>query len=226
MSTPIALPGVYRPRSDTALLAGAIDELAREHGHQQRARWLDVCTGTGALALRAWAAGARDVTAVDRGRRAVLSARLNARRARTGIRVVRGDLLDAVRPRRFDVITANPPYLPSPEPAAAPPRGAARAWDAGPDGRLVLDRLCRDLPAALAPGGTALIVQSSLAGVDRTVGDLTAAGLDAEVVATARGPLGPIAAARADRLRALGLLPADAQEELVVVRARATQGRA
>lgn len=217
MSTPIALPGVYRPRSDTALLARAIDDLAREHA--QAGRWLDVCTGTGALALRAWAAGARDVTAVDRGRRAVLSARLNARRARARIRVVRGDLLDAVRPERYDVITANPPYLPSPE-GDAPPRGAARAWDAGRDGRLVLDRLCRDLPAALEPGGVALIVQSSLAGVDRTVDDLTAAGLEAEIVATARGPLGPIAAARADRLQALGLLPAGAQEELVVVRGR------
>jgi methylase of polypeptide subunit release factors len=37
-----------------------------------------------------------------------------------------------VRGERFDLILANPPYVPGPPPSR---RGAARAWDAGDDGR-------------------------------------------------------------------------------------------
>ncbi|MBA2793389.1 MAG: 50S ribosomal protein L11 methyltransferase, partial [Thermoleophilaceae bacterium] len=40
---------------------------------------LDLCTGSGALAVAAALGGARAVTAVDLSRRAVLAARLNAR---------------------------------------------------------------------------------------------------------------------------------------------------
>ncbi len=53
---------------------------------------LDVCTGSGALAIASWLAGAGHVTAVDASRRAVLGARLNARLNRASVRVLRGDL--------------------------------------------------------------------------------------------------------------------------------------
>ena len=50
----VALPGVYRPRSDTALLAAAL----RLQTISPAASVLDMCTGTGALALEATAARA------------------------------------------------------------------------------------------------------------------------------------------------------------------------
>ncbi len=58
----LRLPGVYRPQHDTQLLA---DVLAAEHlGPESRV--LDLCAGgTGALSMRAAAAGAGRVTAVD-----------------------------------------------------------------------------------------------------------------------------------------------------------------
>ena len=70
----VALPGVFRPISDTWLLADALDREPLPAG----ARVLDLCSGSGALAVRAALAGGREVTAVDVSRRAVAAIRLNA----------------------------------------------------------------------------------------------------------------------------------------------------
>lgn len=212
----LTFPGVYVPRSDTALLASAIaDEVALARG----ARWLDVCSGTGALALAAARLGVTDVTAVDVSRRAVANIRVNAALARLPVRALRGNLFEPVGGERFGVIVSNPPYVPAA--TNEPARGAARAWDAGPDGRAILDRICSGALELLEPGGTLLLVQSSLSDVDRTRRMLTRRGMPHAIVRRHRGPLGPIAAARRELLRERGLLgPGDA-EELVVLRAQA-----
>ncbi|MEV6653665.1 HemK2/MTQ2 family protein methyltransferase [Streptomyces sp. NPDC051219] len=211
----ISLPGVYAPQDDTALLAGALHEEPLRAGTQV----LDVATGTGALALAAARRGA-DVTAVDISRRAVLTARLNARLARLPVRVLRGNLLAPVAGRAFDLILTNPPYVPAPD-AALPRRGAARAWDAGHDGRLVLDRICRDAPPLLRPGGVLLIVHSVLSDEENTLRQLRAAGLDATVTERRYVAFGPVLRSRQRWLHARGLLETDQnKEELVVIRAR------
>jgi release factor glutamine methyltransferase len=181
------------------------------------ARVLDVCTGSGALAVTAALAGAREVTAVDISRRAVLCAALNARLNGVAVRARRGNLFSTLRDQRFDVIVSNPPYVPDPHREAPPTRGPERAWDAGPDGRVVLDRLIAQAPRHLHPGGTLLVVHSALCGTDATLDGLRAAGLDAEVVARHHGPLGPLMRERAEHLRARGVLTSEAAEEEVVV---------
>lgn len=211
---PLVPPGVYAPQEDTALLAGALSDEALLVG----AAVLDVGTGTGALALAAARLGCR-VTAVDVSRRAVYAARLNAARAGLRVRVLRGNLFDPVRGESFDLVLANPPYVPAPG-GGRRPRGAARAWDAGHDGRLVLDRICREAPAMLSPGGVLLLVQSALSDPDRTVGQLRAAGLKAAVTRRHRIAFGPVVRGRERWLRQRGLLSTtDDEEELVVVRA-------
>jgi release factor glutamine methyltransferase len=60
------LPGVFQPRSDAHLLAATV----RAHGLVHGARVLDVCCGSGVLAIAAACAGAREVSAVDVSRRA------------------------------------------------------------------------------------------------------------------------------------------------------------
>ncbi|MER5209817.1 HemK2/MTQ2 family protein methyltransferase [Streptomyces sp. NPDC002838] len=211
---PLTLPGVYTPQEDTALLVRALSEEPLRPG----ADVLDIGTGTGALAL---AAARRDtrVTAVDVSWRAVLTARLNAWLARLPVRIRRGNLFSPVGDRSFDLILTNPPYVPTPE-AGRPPRGTARSWDAGPDGRFVLDRICREAPSRLRPGGVLLIVHSALSDPGRTVERLRAAGLKAAVTRRRRIAFGPVLRARQDWLRERGLLsPAEQKEELVVVRA-------
>ncbi|MEU0189259.1 HemK2/MTQ2 family protein methyltransferase [Streptomyces afghaniensis] len=211
---PLVLPGVYTPQEDTALLASALSEEPLRPG----ADVLDLGTGTGALAIAAARRDAR-VTAVDVSWRAVCTAWLNAWLAEVPVRIRRGDLFAPVRNQSFDLILTNPPYVPAPC-AKRPPRGTARAWDAGLDGRFLLDRICRGAPSRLRQGGVLLIVHSALCDSDRTVEHLRGAGLEADVIHRQRIAFGPVMHARADWLRARGLLsPADDKEELVVVRA-------
>ena len=188
------------------------------------ARVLDVCTGTGHLAVASALAGARRVVAVDVSRRAVLAARLNARLNGVRVDVRRGDLLAPVGGERFDLVVSNPPYLPAVD-GGVPARGPERAWDAGPDGRALLDRLIAGAPRVLAPGGTLLLVQSSVCGETATLAALAAAGLRPRVVARRPGPLGPRLTARASVLEARGLLPAGRREEelMVISATRSTQ---
>lgn len=203
MTRIVALPGVYRPRSDTRMLAAAM------RSDLTGLQVLDLCTGTGALAVAAARAGG-DVLAVDVSRRAVLNAWLNARLNGVRLRAVSGDLWEPARSRRFDLIVSNPPYLPG----TRSPRGAARAWDAGRDGRALLDRVAAGAAEHLRPGGRLLLMQSSLADVGASERALAATGLQVRVVAVHEGPLGPLAAARRD-------LHGQDRETLVVIEASA-----
>ncbi|MDQ2588039.1 MULTISPECIES: HemK2/MTQ2 family protein methyltransferase [Saccharothrix] len=208
-------PGVYRPQDDTWLMVEALADAGVPPG----GRALDVCTGTGALAVAAARAGAREVTAVDRCRRAVLAARVNG--AVRGIRVEarHGDFGDLVGEDPYDLITANPPYVPS---TGVPDSGPERAWDAGRRGRAVLDRLCAVMPLLLADKGVGLIVHSTLCDSDTTLHQLRGGGLKASVVARRTIPFGPVMRGRARWLEEQGLIaPGQTEEELVVVRADA-----
>jgi release factor glutamine methyltransferase len=211
----ITLPGVFQPRSDSWLLA----DVVRGHERVEGARVLDLCTGSGVLAIAASLAGAGQVTAVDLSRRAVLTALLNAWRNGARVHAVRGDLFAAVAGARFDLIVSNPPYLPAPD-GRVPRRGAARAWDAGRDGRAVLDRICGQASHHLAPGGSCLLIHSSLIGVEQTLGLLSARGLEPSVLLRRRGRLGPLLSQRAGALEQLGMLaPGEREEDIVVIEA-------
>ena len=184
------------------------------------ARVLDLCSGSGALAVRAALRGEREVTAVDVSRRAVATIRLNAALNGVRVRARRGDLLAAVRGERFDAIVSNPPYVPAPS-RELPARGLARAWDAGRDGRALLDRICAQAPDHLRAGGVLLVVHSSLLGYDRTAELLAERGLDVDLAAQERGPLGPLMNGRRAHLEAQGVLdPGEDEEDVLVVRGR------
>jgi release factor glutamine methyltransferase len=202
------------------MLAGALHREQRIPG----ARALDLCTGSGALAIAAGKAGARSVAAVDLSRRAVMAATVNGMLNGVRVQARRGDLFEPVAGRSFDVIVSNPPYLPSGR--EDPPReGAERAWDAGSDGRALIDRICTEAARHLRPGGVLLLVQSSVCGVARTLELLEEAKLDGEVIERRRGPLGPLLAARAQALEQRGLLAhGEREEELLIVRARMPAG--
>jgi release factor glutamine methyltransferase len=207
-------PGVYRPQGDTWLLAEALRSVTVPSG----ARILEIGTGTGALAVDAALRESAQVTAIDVSRRAVLAARLNARLNGARIRVLHGDLFAPVEGELFDVILANPPYVPGN--GRPPSSGPARAWEGGPEGRAILDQICRQAPAMLAPGATMLLVQSALSGVRPTLDALRSAGLETVVAARQREPFGPVMQSRVGWLEAQGLIRrGQRDEELVVIRA-------
>jgi release factor glutamine methyltransferase len=209
------LPGVFRPRSDTWLLAAHLQRLP-----QVRGVVLDVCTGSGALAITAARAAATSVTAVDVSRRALWTTRLNARLNGVQVRTRRGRLLSAVPGERFDLIVSNPPYLPSE--GELPSRGTARHTEAGPTGRALLDELIAAAPLHLRPGGLLVVTHSSVNGEAETLRRMEGAGLEPALLERRRGPLGPLLSARRPELEARGLLAeGEREEDLLIVAGRA-----
>ena len=216
----VAPEGVYVPQEDSRLLVGVMDDLALARDRHV----VDLCTGSGVVAVGAAEQGAASVTAFDICPRAVRCARGNALAAGVGIDVHLGSWARAAEFAPFDLVVCNPPYVPH-DPGAdcvtLPAYvGPPRAWDAGYDGRLVLDPLCEAAPSLLDHGGTLLLVQSEFSGPRETLGALASVGLDAEIVARQWIPFGPVLTSRAEWLEETGRLePGRREEELLVIRA-------
>lgn len=110
-------------------------------------RVLDVGTGSGCLAI-ATALHLPDamVDAVDISPEALALARRNARRHGVSdrVEVIESDLLNALKGRRYDVILANPPYVPTASMAGLPAEyrwEPALGLEAGKDGLDLVRRL-------------------------------------------------------------------------------------
>lgn len=216
----VTTAGVYAPQHDSHLLIEAMSVAAEVACR----RVLDLCTGSGVVAIAAAQLGARSVTAFDISPRAVNCALDNAASAGVAVDARVGSWTAAIAGGPYDLVVSNPPYVPTgPDshreriPSAA---GPAQAWNAGADGRLILDPLCDSAPQLLADGGTMLIVQSEFAGAERSLWRLRDGGLRAEVVLTQLIPFGPVLNARARWMESIGMLPVGRrEEELVVIRA-------
>lgn len=209
-------PGVYRADSDTSLL---IDVL-RKGGYAAGRRVLDIGTGTGILALAAARSGAASVTAVDLSLRSVAATWLNSRLHGAPCTVHRGDLFGPVAGQQFDLIMANPPYVPAAT-NILPRHRITRCWDGGLNGRAVLDRICTEGPTLLAPEGMMLLVHSAVCDEDATLSRLADTGLSVTVLARCTVPFGPVMRLRAAMLETRGLVePGQREEELVVIGAR------
>ncbi len=112
---------------------------------------LDLCTGSGIHALLASTHTER-VVAVDINPRAARCTRFNAQASgAANLEVVVGDLFESVHGERFDLITANPPFVPS-------PLDTLGFRDGGRTGEDILKRIVAGLPHHLAPGGMAQII--------------------------------------------------------------------
>ncbi|RMD78044.1 MAG: 50S ribosomal protein L3 N(5)-glutamine methyltransferase [Gammaproteobacteria bacterium] len=126
-------------------------------------RILDLCTGSGAIAVAcALAFPEAEVDAVDVSPEALEVARANV--ARHGVQgrvhLLRSDLYSALGGRRYDLIVSNPPYVSEAELAALPPeyRHEPRlALAAGPEGLDVVLELLRGAAAHLEPGGLLVV---------------------------------------------------------------------
>ena len=98
-------PDVLIPRQDTELL---VEKLLP---HIQGKRVLDVCTGSGCIAISLAVLGKPEqMDAVDLSEKALIQAGKNAKRLGADVSFYRSDMLDEIN-GRYDVIVSNPPYI-------------------------------------------------------------------------------------------------------------------
>ena len=104
---------VLIPRQDTETLV----ELILEEQKDRTKRVLDLCTGSGCIAVSLAALGGyEDVTAADLSEEALKTAGANAARilGEGRIRLRQGDLFEALEPGdAYDILASNPPYIPT-----------------------------------------------------------------------------------------------------------------
>ena len=168
------------PRQDTEVL---VETVLNDTGGLKGLTLLDLCTGTGCIALALKRLGGfSSVTGSDLSEDALSLARENAAALGEDVRFVRADLFrrlaeeresgaaEAARERKtsrqvfvtdfpgvYDVITANPPYIRSGDIEALMPEVRSfepvSALDGAPDGLSFYRRLAAECPAHLVPGG-------------------------------------------------------------------------
>ncbi len=118
---------------------------------------LDLCTGTGAIALAIKHARPKArVTGTDISGDALALARENARRLGLDAAFLQGDLFQAVHTRRFGLIVSNPPYIPDGlcgQLQREVEREPALALFGGADGLDFYRRIAAEAPDRLLPGG-------------------------------------------------------------------------
>ncbi len=150
-------PRALIPRPETELVVEAALAALPDGGAA-----LDLCTGSGCIGVTlALERPSARVAAADLSPEALALARENAAALGARVDFYQGDLYEPLPPDlRFDVIAANPPYVPTPE----VPKLARElfhepmvALDGGQGGLGVAGRLIAEAPRRLRPGGTLVV---------------------------------------------------------------------
>ena len=207
-------PQVYEPQTDTFLLLKQIqpnpDDIVLELG-----------CGCGVIALHL-ALAAKAVYAVDVNPHACVNTRHNAQvNGVSNLIIKQSRLYQSVAHQRFSLICANPPYLPTP-PDYNETQIIEKSWNAGPDGRRVIDQIIAELPNYLLSNGRFIMVQSSLAGIAKTENQLYHLGFSTRILAQKWLPLGPISRGRYEWLCQRETFINPEAELLVVIEAKRT----
>lgn len=178
-------PRVIVPRSFIAelLAEGAFDPWLP----QEPRRVMDLCTGSGCLAILAalaWPQAQVDAVDVSVDALAVAADNVADYSLQSRVRLLRSDLWQQVPPVRYDLLLCNPPYVPQASMDALPPEYRAEpalALAGGADGLDLVRRILAELPQRLTPQGVAVIeIGHERAAFEAAYPDLPVIWLDAE----------------------------------------------
>ncbi|MBF4562577.1 methyltransferase [Microbacterium sp. VKM Ac-2870] len=163
-------------------------------------RVLDVGTGCGIQAIRAYRAGAAgaaaSLVATDVSERALAFTRMNALlNGIEGIQTRHGSLFDPVAGEQFDRVISNPPFVITPRVAGVPEYEYRDAGYAGDD---LVAAFVRGVGDVLAPGGTAQLLgnweyRGGEDGLQRVRGWVAASPVPLEAWVIERERLDPLA---------------------------------
>ena len=149
-------PACLTPRADTEVIV----EKALEHLGERKARALDICTGSGCIALAVAANSHAEVLGVDVSEAALAVARENAERCALSEKVrfeKRNALAEGfLGGEKYDLILSNPPYIPTGDIAslsAEVKHEPMLALDGGGDGLTFYRSFVSVLPSHLNEGG-------------------------------------------------------------------------
>ena len=149
--------GVLIPRQDTETLA----ERAISHIRERKMRTvLDMCCGSGCIGVALARYTGVCVTLSDVSAICVQTAGQNAQLNRVEAILRLGDLFGPIKNDRFDLIVANPPYIPSADIPTLQPevrREPASALCGGEDGLDFYRRIAQSYAGHLNPGGMLML---------------------------------------------------------------------
>ncbi len=144
---------VLIPQPDTEILVEEVIGLAQES--QEKLKILDLCTGSGAIAIALAKHTKAEIKAADISEAALEIARKNARRNAADVTFFQSDMFENVN-EKFDLIVSNPPYIETktlenlPEEVKNEPR---LALDGGKDGLAFYRILGQEAPKYLEKEG-------------------------------------------------------------------------
>ncbi|MHB1162968.1 MAG: HemK/PrmC family methyltransferase [Minisyncoccota bacterium] len=168
------ISGTLRRSTDRAGGTFSTENDSEPRNRTHELRLLDLCAGSGAIGCAALARLPNAHVSfgeIDPAHEATILKNIHENRldeARALIRI--GDLFAPFDAMRFDIIAANPPYIPSERalPKSVVDYEPARALFSGNDGLELIRRIAAELSLHLAPGGEAWIE------CDETFADMTA----------------------------------------------------
>ncbi len=100
---------VLAPRMETELL---VEEVIKAAENKKGAEVLDLCTGSGAIAVSVAKFSKAKVAAIDISKGALATAKSNAEKNGVKIEFIESDMFNRLKNRRkFDIIVSNPPYI-------------------------------------------------------------------------------------------------------------------
>jgi methylase of polypeptide subunit release factors len=172
---------LLRPSEYTAML---IYVLRRRAAWVGGANALEIGTGSGVILAALGQLGAASLCGIDIEPEAIQSGRALLHELGHGHRAefIRGDMWQPLGGRRFGLIVANLPHFPM---VRADFDGRLPSWSfGGPDGRLLLDRFLKGLPAHLTPGGRAVITHNAFVNLGLSQAIVEDAGLSLRVATT------------------------------------------
>lgn len=100
---------VLSPRMETEIL---VEEVLKEIGDKKKLNVLDLCTGSGAIAIVIAKKSKCLVSATDVSKMALDVAKENAKNNNVKINFLQSDMFENLKKRaKFDIIVSNPPYI-------------------------------------------------------------------------------------------------------------------